>query len=247
MEVASTKALYAIFSDYSIDAITKALRQMERAGHIEEVAPPVFLRTSGRNHDYFAPVSIHTPAIGKARTPQHWTDSYVYHRVMISDFCAVTHAFSRKSGYPVTQWFQEKGKRRAKRPDAEFVLNGQKFYLECDRGTEPYHRETSTGSDIWGKYDFYTEKFKAGEKFRVLFDCISLNRMISMLDVAVEHDPMKKGLGIFWFTQHDNIQIDNPDRIFTEPYWFIPTLDKEGKPNDEGQILFPPPKNAPTL
>ena len=35
-----------------------------------------------------------------------------------------------------------------------------------------------------------------------------------------------KGLGIFWFTLHENIRIDDPLRFFFEPIWYLPAATK---------------------
>jgi hypothetical protein len=230
-----------MYPDYPQNTIRKALLALERGAHIDNIEPPVLDEPrTGRRFEVYASRSTHN---AKLKEP------FKQHSKMISDFCGVTHIACRRFNRQLHYWFQEPPgeKKKSLNPDAEFRIDDKFFYLECDRGTEPLRRDGGkSGTDIWQKYDHYTELFQRAQRkekgyppFRVLWVCLTKARIEAMLDLAVRHDPAGIGLNIFWFTKYDFVDFDQPELLFNEPYWFIPT-------DEEGHRLFNP-KDAPTL
>ena len=117
--------------------------------------------------------------------------------------------------------------------------------------SEPMVREGNTAdldpadksSDFVKKILFYQELYKRAEELlgtkaiRVLTSVPTPGRRKALQALCRRVDPHTppdkkegRGLGIFWFTLNDEIQIDDPAHFFFDPIWHVPTLPRTGPP-----------------
>jgi hypothetical protein len=132
-------------------------------------------------------------------------------------------------------WQSEEGEEHSEevehRADAHFSIKrttaSWQFFLEVDRASEPQRRSDTRLSHIRKMLLFYHQLWQERElhfgkdaDFRVLITVPSIGRLEGVQEVAREIDPKHVGgLGIFWLTTENQIQVAEPGRIL-EPIWF---------------------------
>jgi hypothetical protein len=100
------------------------------------------------------------------------------------------------------------------------------FFLEHDEGTEPYSRshfwQTSIRQKMiayWQLHEQQVLKRFGVTNFRVLFTTTDATHRDGLRDVVPTIHPKRRPTGLFLFTTHDEVRLETPERVFSQPIW----------------------------